>query len=414
MNSFHKSNLQNIKKVFEEKTGVELEHTPVRRSSMHTWVVIAAVLVCCLTMMAFAVNRFSSLSGDDLSLSSVYEGNGIVLIQVENKSDLNLQFQKKLKLMRWSTSEEIPPLNDNIIFEGTEIKANSDGTMTIDLSAAYDLTLLEQPLLDDHYYLVLTNNNFMFGQDWMCTVKFAEPILTDTQEPTPMTPAEADAASVAKIPEELRHYFDTFLIEPSERKVRDAAYLSDCAKMLANLDGHVVSPVAPYLAVNMWEPGVVFDSSIPADKQAALTDEHYTGFDAYHVPIGATAHDEALVLGAIIPQHKGEVDGGASLPLIYIMTYKVDSIQSAADYAFIHGQLLTFAEMEQYKVYEDEKHVCFNVTNLFYSDLEAHVDSMLTQFGEFYFDDHVWQRVENIYNRCMDQDILEKSFAYIS
>lgn len=40
--------------------------------------------------------------------------------------------------MRWSTSEEIAPLSDNIIFENTEIKANTSGTMTIDLSAAYD------------------------------------------------------------------------------------------------------------------------------------------------------------------------------------------------------------------------------------------------------------------------------------
>lgn len=89
-------------------------------------------------MTAFAASLFSSLSGDDLSLSSTYEGNGIVSIQVENKSDKDLNFQKQLKLMRWSTSEEIVPLSDNIIFENTEIKANTSGTMTIDLSAAYD------------------------------------------------------------------------------------------------------------------------------------------------------------------------------------------------------------------------------------------------------------------------------------
>ncbi len=414
MNSFHKSNLQNIKNVFEEKTGVELEHTPVRHHLIHKWMVVVAVLVCSFTMMAFAVNRFSSLSGDDLSLSSVYEGNGIVSIRVENKSDIDLKFQKQLKLMRWSTSEEIPPLNDNIIFEDTEIKAKSNSTMTIDLSAAYDLSILEQPLIDDHYYFVLTNNNFLFGQDWMCTIEFAEPIITATQEPTPIAPVEADEASVSKIPEELQHYFDTFLADPVARKVRDAEYLSDCTKFLNNLDGNVVSSVAPYLLVDMWEPGIIFDHSVPADKQEWITGEHYKPIDGYNMPIGSTADEKALVLSAYIPQHKGEFDGGVDVPLVYIMTYEVDSIQSSADYAFIHGQLLPFAQMEQYKVYEDEKYVCFNVTNLFYTDLRAHVDSMLSQQNDVYFDDQIWQRVQNIYNYCMDKDNLEKSFYYIS
>ena len=186
MNSFRKSNLQNITNIFEAKTGVELESAPVWRYPIKKYVVIAAVLVCSFTMTAFAASLFSSLSGDDLSLSSTYEGNGIVSIQVENKSDKDLNFQKQLKLMRWSTSEEIAPLSDNIIFENTEIKANTSGTMTIDLSAAYDFSVLEQPLVDDHYYFVLTNNNFLFGQDWMCSIEFTEPIITPIQEPTPI------------------------------------------------------------------------------------------------------------------------------------------------------------------------------------------------------------------------------------
>lgn len=206
MNSFRKSNLQNIKNIFEKKTGVELENAPVWRYPIKKYVVIAAVLVCSFTMTAFAASLFSSLSGDDLSLSSTYEGNGIVSIQVENKSDKDLNFQKQLKLMRWSTSEEIAPLSDNIIFENTEIKANTSGTMTIDLSAAYDFSVLEQPLVDDHYYFVLTNNNFLFGQDWMCSIEFTEPIITPIQDPTPINPVEADKVSVSKVAEKLQHY----------------------------------------------------------------------------------------------------------------------------------------------------------------------------------------------------------------
>ena len=108
MNSFRKSNLQNIKNIFEEKTGVELESAPVWRYPIKKYVVIAAVLVCSFTMTAFAASLFSSLSGDDLSLSSTYEGNGIVSIQVENKSDKDLNFQKQLKLMRCLPVKKLP------------------------------------------------------------------------------------------------------------------------------------------------------------------------------------------------------------------------------------------------------------------------------------------------------------------
>ena len=257
MNSFRKSNLQNIKNIFEEKTGVELESTPVWRYPIKKYVVIAAVLVCSFTMTAFAASLFSSLSGDDLSLSSTYEGNGIVSIQVENKSDKDLNFQKQLKLMRWSTSEEIAPLSDNIIFENTEIKANTIGTMTIDLSAAYDFSVLEQPLVDDHYYFVLTNNNFLFGQDWMCSIEFTEPIITPIQEPTPINPVEADKVSVSKVAEKLQHYFDTYIADPLEWQARNEEYLSDCAQLLNDLDGNVVPSVAPNLLVDMFADSFV-------------------------------------------------------------------------------------------------------------------------------------------------------------
>ena len=107
MSSFSKTNLQNIKDIFEEKTGVELVSR--RRRPIGVSVLVAAVMVCCLTMTAFAVSLFSSLDGDDLSLSATYEGNGLVSIQVENRSNKNLSFQPQLRLMQWSTAEEIVP-----------------------------------------------------------------------------------------------------------------------------------------------------------------------------------------------------------------------------------------------------------------------------------------------------------------
>ena len=123
MDSFNKTNRRNIQHIFEEKTGI----------------------------------KFNSRPEDDLSISATYEGQGIVSIQVENKSDKDLNFQPQLKLMLWSTSEEIQPVSDKITFSVTDFKAHTRGIMTIDLSGAYDMDLLEQSLVDDHYFFVLTN-----------------------------------------------------------------------------------------------------------------------------------------------------------------------------------------------------------------------------------------------------------------
>ena len=174
MDSFSKTNLQNILDIFESKTGVKPLNEQRQFKPMKIASTIAVMILCFLMLTAFTVVRFSSLSGDELSLSASYKGNGIVLIEVENRSEKDLEFQPKIKLMLWSTGEEIAPVTENIEFNGTGIKANSKGVLTIDISKAYDVEQLEKPLNDDNYYFILTNNNFAFGQDWICTVEFAE------------------------------------------------------------------------------------------------------------------------------------------------------------------------------------------------------------------------------------------------
>ena len=349
MDSFNKTNLQNIKDIFEEKTGVALE-TRRRRQPIRAAMLVAAVLVCSLTMTAFAVSLFSSLSGDDLSLSATYEGNGIVTIQVANKSDKDLSFQRQLKLMRWSTGKEVEPVSDTIVFDGTEFEAHTNGVMTVDLSKAYDMDFLEQPLADDNYYFVLTNNNFMFGQDWMCFVTFAEPIKTVVDDPIPVTPVEADKELVAQIMEELQPYFENYYTDIADRRNHADNYLVKCQELLATLDRDIVASEASPLAIDGLNPDVVFDKTAPLETQHWLTGLHEHTLDGYGIPVGSAEGESALVLSAYVPQHKGEVDGGAEVPLLYFFTYSVDDIQSLEDYAFIHGQIITFEQLEQYKV----------------------------------------------------------------
>ena len=95
MDSFSKTNLQNILDIFESKTGVKPLNEQRRFKPMKIASTIAVMILCFLMLTAFTVVRFSSLSGDELSLSASYEGNGIVLIEVENRSEKDLEFQPK-------------------------------------------------------------------------------------------------------------------------------------------------------------------------------------------------------------------------------------------------------------------------------------------------------------------------------
>lgn len=411
MDSFNRTNLQNIKDIFEEKTGVALE-TRRHRQPVRTAMLVAAVLVCSLAMTAFAASLFSSLSGDELSLSATYERNGIVSIQVENQSDKELCFQQQLKIMRWSTGEEITPLSDEIAFSGTEFKAHTNGVMTVDISNAYNMNFLEQPLTDDHYYFVLTNNNFVFGQDWMCAVTFAEPIKTVEEEPIPVTPVEADKELAAQIMEELQSYFENYYTNIADRRNHIDNYFVKCQELLATLDRDIVVSEASPLVIDGLNPDVIFDKTAPLETQHWLTGLYSHTLDGYGIPVGSVEGESALVLSAYVPQHKGEVDGGAEVPLLYFFTYNVNDIQSLEDYAFIHGQIMTFEQMEQYKVYEDDQYVCYEVTDLFYTDLRQHVESIISQRSDVYFDKQVWERVENIYTYYKNRDVLASRFYY--
>lgn len=178
MNRMTKQNLCNIKDIFETKTGTVLRsryHFPVRKM-----IVLAAVIVCCFTLAAFTYPLFTPLAGDELALSATYEGEGIVSVFVVNGSEKDLVFEEQLKLFSWSTGEEIEPSTGaeiepsegKVRFYNTKISAHSSAVMTIDLSEAYDMEVLEATT--SGYYLLLTNNDFLFGHDWICSFHFSE------------------------------------------------------------------------------------------------------------------------------------------------------------------------------------------------------------------------------------------------
>ena len=393
--SFNKSKRQNIKRIFEEKTGVDLTSRRTMRSPAAITAVLAVVLVCFLSLSAFAFGVFSSLAGDELSFSATYEGNGLVSVVVKNESDKNLVFQPALKLMLWSTGEEIAPVSHNVIFMGTKIPADSSGTMRIDLSGAYDIEMLEKPLSDDNYYFVLTNQNFIFGQDWMCTVRFSDSV---TVVEGPLPPVQADERTLQAISESLQGYLMDITFEIEERRTLNAEYVQTYTELFKQFNGHIVSSVSPSSFLVDTPFDIVFDRSVSKEEQRFLVGQHWLSSDS-NFKMLATETETALTISALLPSVKYTDAGtGTYLPLFYIFVYDKTEIDIEKDYAFIYGQVIDFSDLEKYKVYESEQYICYEASALIYTDLTEYIHRFVSLNSDVRHDEQAIKRVENIYN----------------
>lgn len=430
MKRMTKKNLHNIQCIFGEKTGVDLN--PAHRQwpfpARKLWILAAAVIAS-LAMTAFTYPLFSSLDGDALGLYGTYEGNGIVSIRVENRSDKELKFQKKTKLLRWVTSEEVEKLGGEAVFENTDFAPYSEGTMTIDLSKAYDMKALEESNTSaEWFYLVLTNNNFLFGQDWMCSVNFGrlEPEAeTEPAEEETIPSVSVDPMIAEDIEEELRFYFEeSYGGDLLAFNGANFQYQQKVEEVLSRFAGTVVPALGPTLMVGgpsefldpepiMGKPrsGVIFDDSVPEDQQYLLTLSEWTYTDAYGRMV-ASADEKAWVQTAILPQYQGQTDGGVTIPLIFLFVYDAERAQPE-NYAFIYGQLHSFEELEEYKVLEDEHYAIYDATDLIYTDVDAYIDYFLTTRTDVYCDDQIRQRVRNIYDFYQDKENIRQMYGYL-
>ena len=379
-----------------------------RRTRKWMAVLVAAVIIA-LGLIACAPMLFSSLAGDDLSFQSFYKGNGIVEINIENKSDKVLCFQKKLKLKLWSEGQEIPA-HGKVIFSGTRIPAQSSGTLTIDLSKAYDLEELEKPLRNDSYYLILTNHNFVFGQDWMCTVKFAETVWEKNVYPEPISPADADPELTRKVETDLQDFFSETLLEPDKRAEVIGAYYEACAELIQNSGKTVIHPVspAPYFLFDDPPAGTIFDKNLPEDVPYQLIGIHESSLDSYFFPVGASWEDTAKVFEVVIPQHQADLYRvqGDAIEIGYVMIYDAQQCQTPNAYTLIRGQLIPVSELSFHIVYEDSQYVAYDVTGYFMTDIETHIEAFRSWRTDLFVNEDVQRRIKNAYRYLQNGGII--------
>ena len=374
---------------------------------------VAAILA--LGLVACAPMLFNSISGDDLSLKADYVGNGIVEITVENRSAKVLNFQPKLKLERWSDGEEIPA-KGKVTFRNTQIAPKSSGVMTVDLSKAYDLNELETPILNDWYYFLLTNNNFLFGQDWMCSVSFWEQDhMAAPVYPVQPSPAEADPELARSVDPDLQVFFEESILTDKEKRAEvTMAYYERCAELIRTSGKTVIRPVSPaptFLTAD-FPAGTVLDRNLPEELQYQLIGLKVASTDSYAFPVGASWADTAYIFSIIVPQKAADLSEatGDEIQVTYVMAYDSDQAAQPDAYTLIHGQLVPLSELLPEMVYQDKQYTAFNVTEYFFTDLDTHIGAFRQHRTDLFFNEDVLERIHNGYAYL--QEAVKEMYLY--
>ena len=359
---------------------------------------IAAIITCFLLLSAFAVPIFSALYGDALTLQATYAGNGVVSLQVENRSDRELRFEPNVKLVAWLTEEEVTPLSETVTFTPNTVPPHSTQTLLLDLSQRYDMATLESSSMTQWYYLVVTNQNFLFGQEWVCSIYFGEetPELSESAGESKALEPEI----LEKIPEELRFYFLDSTKEIFAANPVHYEYLQKVQEYLQRSGCQLVSPVDAPLMVMPLKSGVVLDESFPLEKQNLLATTRTTSLDAQGKLIGAEMYSHVTAIHAWLPAFQGAVKYSWVVPVCYLATFEAAAANNPESCAFLHGQIVRLEDLKPYQTYKDDMYVQYDITHLFYTDLHRYGEMIYSenqaQNIPCYWDEQVYQRLEAV------------------
>ena len=407
---FRPHNLEHIQARFEAQTGVTL---PRRRPVRRIWrtAALVAVVAALLTVTAFGAGLFPAQAADDLHFSAVYEGDGLIQLQVENGSGQDLRLQPQVKLLRWTTGQEVPSLSGSPTFSSTEVPAHSTQSLTVDLSQAYNFDTLEEPGSGDWYYLLLTDQSFLFGHDWMCSVDFFG---TETEEesplPSPAAPAP-DADSLQTILEPLRFYFEAFPEDLDAIRALDDQYVAAYTSLLAQYEGRLVPSVSPVLPGNRLSSAVPWLTARPGSPVNTLLPGCNWSSMGENRKYLATQGEYALVFSLELPLRAYE-DAYQPLPLLYLFTYEKAALEQPDALVFLSGRLLSPEELAPYQVYEDERYVCYEVSPLLFPDLEAYVRQYQAHSPGVDWDSNQMDTIRQTYEDARES--LGSSLQYVS
>lgn len=401
MSRIQKHNLYHIKRNIEKKTGTRLISTGSKeevafaenaapRKRMPRVALIAAIVTVFISLSAFAVSIFSTWAGDSLTISASYYGSGIVWVEITNQSDKDLKLEPKMNLYYYSTQELVESTGEDPYIDNLTIPANSTEKVRLDLRRTYDVEALENSK-NDFYYLQMTNDGFLLGQKWSCMVSF---VVSDYVTPWYELSDESHLEGVLP---SLKSYFKNFTPDIFARWTGVFDYVELVNTELEKVEGNIVRTCG---------------TPIYFDHQDWLVSSSWSTFDGYNKLLGIDDSEYYTAVSVQIPcpMDDGRDGGGWNMPLFYLYEYAKADIQSPQDYAFIHGNLLTFAEMEPYKVYDDGEYVVYEMHHLIYTDLKTYVSDMMLQRDDMYINGAIWERIERIYEHWGNK---EKMTGYL-
>ena len=372
--------LQEAEEYFDNKT----RHISLRRITL-----IAAVFITILCLCAFTYSYFSTLAGDNLILTATYAGDGIVLAQIEKQSDRDLKLEPRVRLLYYSDKEPVKTTGQDPVITGLTIPGNAKQTVRIDLRNAYDLDQLERTY-NDFIMLQLTNKGFAPGQKWTCIVSFRK----ESSNYVPQYVTTSDTVRAEHVLPSLKAYFENFTPDVFARWADVPDYLELVEDELSQVNGNIVAPVDPFYYWDLAEHHTLVQSSC---------------FDGYNKLLGRNDVEKIKHISIFVPRllDGKELDGTQEIPIFYLWIFAKSDIQSPDDYAFMRGNLLTFRQIEEYKVYEDNEHVIYEMHHLIYSDLRSYVEEMLIQNDSIYFNEEIWERIQHFYNTYNNREILQ-------
>ena len=359
--------------------------------SMRRIIVLAAILALLLSLCAFTYTYFSTIAGDNLILTAKYAGEGIVLAEVQNQSDRDLSLEPTVKLLYYSTNQPVEKLGEEPSITGLAIPAHATQTVRIDLRQSYDLAELES-LTNDFICLQLTNKGFLPGQKWTTLLSFSP----STGDYVPQYVKTGDEKRAEFVLPSLKAYFENFTPDVFARWADVPNYLELVEQELSQVEGNIVAPVDPFYYWDLEEYHTLVQSSC---------------FDGYNKLLGRTDMEKINHISIFVPRLLDgiKLDGVREIPLFYFWIFRRNDIQSPDDYAFVRGNLLTFSEMEEYKVFEDDEYVIYEMHHLVYSDLRNYVEEMLIQNDSIYFNDEIWARIQRFYDTYSNRETLQRS-----
>ena len=357
--------------------------------TMRRILVFAAILIVLLSLCAFTYTYFSALAGDTLILTAKYAGEGIVLAEVQNQSEKELLLEPTVKLLYYSTNKPVEQIGADPKITGLKISAKATQTVRLDLRQSYDLAELES-LTNDFVCLQLTNKGFLPGQKWTTVVSFRP----NTGDYVPQYVKTGDEKRAEHVLPSLKAYFENFTPDVFARWADVPNYLELVEQELSQVDGNIVIPADPFYYWDLEEYHTLVQSSC---------------FDGYNKLLGRTDMEKITHISLFVPRllDDEKLDGVQEIPLFYFWIFRRNDIQSPDDYAFIRGNLLTFREIEEYKVYEDNDYIIYEMHHLVYSDLRSYVEEMLIQNESIYFNDEIWERIQRFYETVGDREYLQ-------